>query len=233
MAASQPLSAGSALELYNDSAFPILRHTNAAPSNDGKSHVTRRKIPLCQQWNQFRSNKYPITMGFQGWSGPKKKSIELERKPLSDLLPKYCQTCKLQGHPKMKCRVLHPELKVTVDEEEERQDNVDSLEHLSKVNTKKMRIGNSFAALNDEDANSEQQSDTNGRAKGIDKNNHMHIDDNFHQHVSTKEWVTEVFAQQEKQTNNNNNNSMDMKVKEYSGQMVEEGGTLVYIYIYI
>lgn len=92
-----------------------------------------------------------------------------------------------------------------------------------------MRIGNSFAALNDEDVNSEQQSDnlsTNGRVKGIDKNNHMHINDNFHQHVSTKEWVTEVFAQQEKQTNNNNN-SMDIKVKEYSGQRVEEGGTLV------
>ncbi|KAK4706479.1 hypothetical protein R3W88_033957 [Solanum pinnatisectum] len=40
-----------------------------------------------------------------------------------DLLPKYCQTCKLQGHAEMECRVLHPELKVIVDEEEERQDN--------------------------------------------------------------------------------------------------------------
>lgn len=38
MAAGQPLSVGPALELYNDSAFPILRHTKAAPSNDGKSH---------------------------------------------------------------------------------------------------------------------------------------------------------------------------------------------------
>uniref|UniRef100_M1CST3 Uncharacterized protein n=1 Tax=Solanum tuberosum TaxID=4113 RepID=M1CST3_SOLTU len=174
-----------------------------------------------------------------------------------DLLPKYCQTCKLQGHAEMECRVLHPELKVAVDEEEERQDTIDSLEatgtpvirvgkQLKKwhptnkfISRKKqsehqkddtaMRIGNSFAALNDEDANSEQQSDnlsTNGRVKGIEKTNHTLIDDNFHQHASSKEWVTEVFAQQEKQTNNNNN-SMDIKVKEYSGQMVEECGTLV------
>ncbi|KAH0666513.1 hypothetical protein KY285_027719 [Solanum tuberosum] len=425
MAAGQPLSAGLALELYNDSAFPILRHTNAAPSNDGKSHGNLNEgknfVPVYA--NMFKSDKekntimpavepipikqvsynngvprivwtekevdrmniienlqYAVVGKFSyGWPDLDELRIQIPKdedfinmmskpthyilskdgysymmrpviydakfnaeeettqamawisfpelrptffveesifslastvgKPLRldvatinktrpscarvkvqvnlladlpkvielevrnedtktsrvekvkiqyDFLPKYCQTCKLQGHPEMKCRVLHPGLKVTGDEEEERQDNVDSLEatgtpvirvgkqlkkwHPTSIfisrqkqsehqkDDTSMRIGNSFAALNDEDANSEQQSDnisTNGRAKGIDKNNHMHIDYNFHQHVSTKEWVTEVFAQQEKQTNNNNNNSMDMKVKEYSGQRLEEGGTLV------
>ncbi|KAG5602026.1 hypothetical protein H5410_033396 [Solanum commersonii] len=439
MAAGQPLSAGPALELYNDSAFPILRHTNAAPSNDGKSHgnLNEGKNFVLVYANMFKSDKekntimpaveprivwtekevdrmniienlqYAVVGKFSyGWPDLDELRIQISKqcnvkgdckiellrkrhilirftrdedfinmmskpthyilskdgysymmrpliydakfnaeeettqamawisfpeirptffvkesifslssavgKPLRldvatinktrpscarvkvqvdlladlpkvielevrnedtktsrvekvkiqyDLLPKYCQTCKLQGHPEMKCRVLHPELKVTVDEEEERQDNADSLEatgtlvirvgkqlkkwHPTSIfisrqkqsehqkDDTSMRIGNSFAALNDEDANSEQQSDnlsTNGRAKGIDKNNHMHIDENFHQHVSTKEWVTEVFAQQEKQTNNNNNNSMDMKVKEYSGQMVEEDGGAVVVY---
>ncbi|KAG5611175.1 hypothetical protein H5410_022456 [Solanum commersonii] len=213
MAAGQPLSAGPALTLYSDSAFPILRHTNAAPSNDGKSHVVGKfsygwpdldelRIQIPKQCNvkgdckigggNHSSNGMDLLSGIKTHFFVKEsifslasavgkplrldvatinknrpscarvkvqvdlladlpKVIELEvRNEDTDtsrvkkakirygLLPKYCQTCKLQGHAEMECRVLHPELKVAVDEEEERQDTVDSLE---ATGTPTIRVG--------------------------------------------------------------------------------------------
>ncbi|KAK4738908.1 hypothetical protein R3W88_002605 [Solanum pinnatisectum] len=40
-----------------------------------------------------------------------------------DYLPKYCKTCKLQGHTEMECYVLRPELKVLNDEGENNGDS--------------------------------------------------------------------------------------------------------------
>lgn len=45
--------------------------------------------------------------------GIRKKSGEIVSKWIQiryDYLPKYCKTCKLQGHNKEECFVLHPEL---------------------------------------------------------------------------------------------------------------------------
>ncbi|KAH0776717.1 hypothetical protein KY290_008128 [Solanum tuberosum] len=39
-----------------------------------------------------------------------------------DMLPKYCKLCKLQGHTKSVCRMLHPELRKPVQQEEKKED---------------------------------------------------------------------------------------------------------------
>ncbi|KAH0725245.1 hypothetical protein KY284_001110 [Solanum tuberosum] len=35
-----------------------------------------------------------------------------------DVLPKYCKTCKLQGHAEVECRVIHPELKELIEKKQ-------------------------------------------------------------------------------------------------------------------
>ncbi|KAK4733469.1 hypothetical protein R3W88_007730 [Solanum pinnatisectum] len=53
--------------------------------------------------------------------GVRKRTGEVVEKWISikyDYLPKYCNTCKLQGHNEKECFIIHPELYPKEDEEE-------------------------------------------------------------------------------------------------------------------
>lgn len=67
--------------------------------------------------------------------GIKKKSGEIVSKWVTikyDYLPKYCKTCKLQGHDEEECYVLHPELFDDTKEEEKKGENTNKGEEGAK-----------------------------------------------------------------------------------------------------
>ncbi|PHU25243.1 putative acyl-activating enzyme 2 [Capsicum chinense] len=63
-----------------------------------------------------------------------------------DMLPKYCKTCKLEGHDESECRILHPELRIQFE--------------YAITN-----IGNAFDALLEEE---EENSDTQEKDRNIE-----------------------------------------------------------------
>ncbi|WMV08623.1 hypothetical protein MTR67_002008 [Solanum verrucosum] len=58
-----------------------------------------------------------------------------------DVLPKYCKTCKLQGHSEVECRVIHPELRELFESKQIKEDQNADEEEPGEGKQKKVRRG--------------------------------------------------------------------------------------------
>lgn len=59
-----------------------------------------------------------------------------------DYLPKYCNTCKMQGHNEVECWVIHPELHKRYDDKVEDQDTGREVVGTAVASTKVLSSGN-------------------------------------------------------------------------------------------
>ncbi|KAH0743369.1 hypothetical protein KY290_031362 [Solanum tuberosum] len=160
--------------------------------------------------------------------GMRKQSGEVTEKWITiryDHVPKYCKTCKIQGHDEEQCYVLNPNLypKENVEKEEEMEKGGESsgkgenteggrgvgggrqgggkteqIRHKKNIQHDQEGIttGNNFGALNDQEECGETQGGQKVRVKGIE----------------TKKWVEEVFQKTSKIDEGNSIKNTEEKI---------------------
>lgn len=104
--------------------------------------------------------------------GIKKKTGEIMAKWITikyDYLPKYCKNCKLQGHNKKKCFVLHPEL-YPKDEEKIKKEEEEMMEDKDKEVIKNMEKKDQTEIETQKGTTFQEQRNRNGARRG----RHLH-----------------------------------------------------------
>lgn len=115
-----------------------------------------------------------------------------------DSLPKYCKRCKMQGHNKEECRILHPELKRKTPKEGEEHRGVNSnIQTINNVTvwqaTKRRFIRTANVDVTTEGMKVvEEQAPVNNAFSSIE-NNELDNNEGVRKKISTKEWITSQF----------------------------------------